>query len=571
MTNSSANDKKWIVKSGAVISGPFSKAEIALDLKSRKLTLIDEIRSPENRWSFIREQTQFSDVIQDLKNHSPQGKEDTGSTFIGTETITEGPEEATLTPVTLVMAEVLETRPAIEAKPNKSAAPPAFASSQDPRIKRDMAPEKKHTALAIWLTILVALLGLWAYQFLSGRDSTKILGYDDYIFLAKSNRAIGNFEKSLEFFRRAESFKHLDVAHQIQMIPLLMVVENQNVQARQMLEVLQSLPDLNEKSKSEVEKQLALSYLREGRLDEAQRRYSEIIKKEPTNEAAQINLVQISILQGQFQEAFKELTLLIQSGFKDPLIILFRLLMTYRVVEDPIKLESAKADLKRLLAQNQSYRLEMLFLLAAIQKKMKQDLDAADTIKNLLEQDPDLTALHVQDFMVHREVVEWTYLGNICDILVQQSPGSASTIGLSAFCSYQKKDLKSASDKIEKARNQFSNDKILTGQQAFFFYKADRKKEAKAILSLPGAIDNDLSRIVKAHICVDEKDFACAENSWKAIQQNDPKNLAAFAGLSEVALESGQKEAARVSLKQGLLISSNYRPFLELKEKIDED
>jgi len=516
---------------------------------------------------FIRESKQFAEIVQKIRTSSIDGKEDTGTTFVGTRTITQGTDELTMTPPPVTMSsasqpvqnpEVLETKP-----------PAVYGSPQDPKFKVQFETEKKRTALGVWLLFLVLLLGFVAFQFLSPKKVVKNLGYDEYISVAQSFKKVGNYEKSLEYFRRAETIRPLDIPHQVQMIPLLMAVENQNLQARQMLENISGLPDLSAQSQYQVENLIALSYFRDGRLDEAQKRYFEIIQKNPKNEAAQINLAEISVLQGQFDVASENLTALLKSGFKDPVLLLFRILVTYRTVDDKAKLESTKADLKRLVQQHHDYRNEMLLLLAAIQKKLNQDLDAGDTLRTLLNLNPDMTRLHVHDYMIHKELLEWVYLGNICEILTQEGGSSPVYLGLTAYCTYQQNDLKSAVEKIEKARAQFGNDQTLIGLQAFLLYKSNHSSEAKALLQLPKANESDLAILVQASLCEDQKDWSCAEAAWKKIHQNDPKNLAAFAGLTKVYLKYGQKEEAHDYLKQGLLVSNHYRPFLEMREEIN--
>lgn len=565
MANPSDNQRQWLVKSSGIILGPFTREEVGQELLSKKIALIDEVRSADSRWLFIREHRQFTDIVQKLRNEHSDGKEDTGTTFVGTKTITQNTDEMTIT-----SPPVSEPDPNSEPQSIKKA-PTVYGSPQDPKFQTQFKNEKKKSAVSAWLAVLlIVVVGCGAFQLMFFKKAKPNLGYDDYITLAKSNISTGNFEKALDNFRQAEAIRVLDIPHQVQMIPLLMVVENQNLQARQMLENLSGLSDLSERLESEIENLIALTYLRDGRLDEAQKRYFEIIQENPKNEAAQINLAEISVLQGQFDVASENITALIKSGFKNPILLIFRILVNYRITDDKAQLESSVQDLKRLVNQNQDNRGEMLLLLAALQKKIGQDLDAGETIRKLLSLDPNHTQLHVHDYMIHRELLEWVYLGNICEILIQGGGESPIYSGLSAYCRYKQNDLKMALDKIEKARTQFRSDRTLIGLHSYLLYRSNRSDEAKALVQLPDAAESDLALFVKASLCQDQRDWSCAETAWEKIHQNDPRNLAAFAGLAGVFLATDQKELAHDYFKQGLLISKRYRPLLELKERFDE-
>jgi tetratricopeptide (TPR) repeat protein len=566
VAGASSSEKKWLIKSSGMISGPFSFDEIVEQLKVRKVAMIDEVRSPDSRWLFIRENKIFADVVRSLRDADVNYHEET---LIGSKTVTHHPEDLTSTPPPVrleTFVELDEPEP-VEAEKPKLA---AYASSQDPRVQKRVQPQKSNLVLGLLLVVLAGLIGFAFFQYSNQKSAVRSLGYDDFVRLARENKQIGLFEKALEFYRKAESLRSLDIMTQMQMVPLLMIVENQNVQARQILESLKSNEKVPAATTKTVDNLIALSYLREGRLDEAQKRYQAISKVDPANEPAQINLVEISILQGRFDEAIVQLTALMKAGFKDPVLFLFRILTIYRTVEDPIKLAAGKSDLARLIAQSQNYQAEMLLLHAAIETKLYQTPQAAETIRKVLNTDPDLTRKHIHDFLIHREVLEWGYLGNICDLLVKSEPNSALYKGLSAYCSYEQGDLKAALDKIEKSSAQFTNDVQLLGLHSFLLYRSGRTSEAKAVVQLPKAGESELALTVKATLCQEQKDWNCAEETWEKVRQLNPQNLAAFAGLTRVALQSGHKDFASDTLKRGLLISNQYQPFLELKDVLHE-
>ncbi len=584
MSITESNEKKWLIKSSGKILGPYSFDEVSSLLRERRLSLIDEVRSPDGRWLFIRECRSFLEIVKKMRDQQSDSREDTTSLSGTTKSITIDltpppvPQPLGRNPVppnplnpnasstgNVKLSEILEGNSPLE-KPTSAT---NYASARDPRIQSRASSLRNRTALFGWLLLLVVVLGLVVFQQMPKGEKDRSLGFNDLITLAKSSKALGQYEKSLEMFRKAEAKQKLDVSQNLQMVPLLMKVENQNVQARQILENM-SVLNLETRSKAEVESLMALSYLREGRLDEAQKRYEWVSQNYPKHEPAGINLVAISLLQNDFETAVERLNEMFRSGMSEPILFLYRAISIFRNSNENSKLEAAKEDLKRLLDQQRDYRSESFLLLAAVETKLNHELDAKDAIKSLLETDPDLTRNHLHDLFVHEEVLEWGYLGNICEMLVKNGTDNVLFKGLGIYCTYQQGDLQAAISQMEQARTQFANDPTLAGLHSFLLWKSGRVNEAKALTQLPKIQETKLSDTVAATLCESQGNWACAEDTWRKLMQKDSKNISAFAGLARVALHKGQPEMAQDFIKQGLLISNHYKPLVELKGRIND-
>jgi Flp pilus assembly protein TadD len=600
MDATSLTEKTWLVKSSGMILGPFSIEELVQALREKKVSLIDEVRSPENRWGFIREHRQFTEIVQMLREQQDLSREDTGQTFVentithtDTEETWSGSKGGVLKPLdplehTVTQIDVEdEPQTQVQIQPKSPLAPqvqtpavttptpapvptPVYAVNTDQKVKQKFARENRRSSLMIWVIFFLMAAGLGGLFTLRKESSSKALGFEDYLKLARTNKNLGRWEKSLEFYKKAEALHALDFSSKLQMAPLLMVVENQNVQARQNLETLlaTSAPDL--KIRQEIQSLVALSYLREVQLDEADKRYKEILANDPQNEAAKLNLLEIQILQGDFEGAARQITNLIKQGIQDSFLTLYRALVIYRSSDDAARLKMSEEDLTRFLARSQDFEPEVQLLRAAIQKKLNQPQGVTDALTQLLNIYPDLTKEHEHDFLVHREILQWSYLSNICEILLHDAPSSALYSGLKSYCSYQQGDLKAAIQSIDQARLQNAQDSTLIGLNAFLLVKAGRTSEARALFQLPAAHESPVVHSVRARLCQEQKEFSCAEEQWKLLQSKDPHSVETFAGLARVFLSKGQKEFARDLVKQGLLVSSNYQPLLEIRDQLNE-
>jgi Flp pilus assembly protein TadD len=566
MAQAQDDAKTWLVKSSGAILGPFALEEVIQLLTSKQISLIDEVRGPNSRWMFIREHKQFSNIVQFLREQQSETKEDTGATFVGSRTITMNPDEVTTVPAGAQMPPP-QSEPMAPTPPMQSR-PITYAAQNDFRIQRNQASDRRWLSALVWILAIVILSGVGWYTFIQHKEAPKTLGYMDYIRLAQSQQEVGHFEQALGFFRKAESIQKLNLFHRLQMIPLLMVVEKQNVQARQMLDEIQQESQLNDKQKLEVRNQMAYSYLNEGQLPEAKKRLTELAKENPSLESAQVNLVEVSILEGRFQEALESIHSLMKTGVKEPLIFLYRSLASYRQFQDADKLDGVSEDLKRYMARYNDFQPEAALLLAATQKKNHKDEDMNQTIQNMLKIDPDLTRKHIHDPLIHHEILDWGYLGNVCELILQDAPDSALMKGLAVYCSYQNGDLQSALTQIEKARAQFASDASLLGLHVFLLIRSGRWQEAKALIQASDSSANELLISSMGWICQEQKDWTCADHSWKRMQGQNSQNLSAFAGLARVAVAQGDLDRAKDILQQGLLISAKYRPFLEIKDQI---
>ncbi len=582
------SEKKWLIKSAGLILGPFSIDDVIQHLKDQKISPTDEIRSPEGRWSFVREHRQLIEVIQFLKEQRKSSKEDTELINSATVTVTNtatnngnltssitpeiftAPKNDTLPDLTAHAMEVLEAaRTRVEAA---ASAAPVYAFRSDQKIRNSLSKGRRRTAQVAWIIFAVVLLGVLGFQLVKQKDSPKALGFEDYLRLAKSNKKVGQLDKALEFYRKAEAIRPLLPSNRLQMISLMMLVDNQNVQARQYLE--QILPNYGDPGlKEEVEGYLALSYLREGQLDEAQRRYQILAQKNRKKESAKMNLMEISIIKGQFETAYENLTELLKAGFQEDTLTYYRTLALYRSPSSAIndeKLSASLLDLRRYLTKTQDFKMETLMLIAAIQTKLGNTLDVGLTMKEILNMNPDLTRDHIHEDLIHREILEWKYLGEICDITLKNFPVSAYPMGLQALCSYQRSDMKLAMEQIEKARSQFSTEPILYGLQSFLLAKTGRNSEAAAIWKLSRADESDLLILVHARACMDQKDWACAETQWKKLLTKQNNSIEALHGLAKISMEQGKKDQALDFIQQGLLVSKNYRPLVILKDQVNE-
>jgi tetratricopeptide (TPR) repeat protein len=566
MGQPSEAEKTWLVKSSGAILGPFALEEVIQLLTNKRISLIDEIRSPESRWLFIREHRQFANIVQFLREQQSESREDTGSTFVGTRTVTMSPEETTSVPIQNPAPSSASNAGGVAIPEPK---PITYAAQTDFRVQRKLESERKWYSTVAWIVLLLVLVGGGGYWYLNQKASPKTSSYSEYIQMAQMQTSIGHYDQALVLYRKAESLQKLSPRHKLMMVPLLMVVEKQNAQARQILDEVRAELPPTPAQEVDILNLRAFSFLNEGQLAEAKRRFQEVVRNVPPPDSALVNLLEIAILEEQFAEAMEGIRRIMAAGIKEPLVYLYRSLAHYRQFTENEKLDAVIVDLQRYVGRYSDGQVEAYLLMAATNKKMNREAEVNQVVKTMLQVDPDLSRKHVHDLLIHEEVIQWGYLGRICEMLVRTSADSPQMKALAGFCSYQAGDLKNAIDLVEKARLQYAGEVSLMGLHAFLLYRSGRQAEAKALIQATSGAGNELLVSTSAWICQDQKDWSCAERDWKRIQGINSQSLASFAGLARVAIAQGHNDRAKDFVQQGLLISDHYRPLLEIKEQLD--
>lgn len=88
------SEKKWLIKSENRIMGPLGFDEVLDLLRKRQISIIDEIRDPEIRWLYIRENPEFKNIVEEIRQEIDAKQESTktfqNTSVTGTQNMTNG-------------------------------------------------------------------------------------------------------------------------------------------------------------------------------------------------------------------------------------------------------------------------------------------------------------------------------------------------------------------------------------------------------------------------------------------------------------------------------------------------
>jgi Tfp pilus assembly protein PilF len=591
-------DKVWLVKSSGKVLGPYSIEEILFLLERRKVSIIDEIRSPRKRWGFIREDPVFAKIVETLREEDAKLLDNTTEIDSKTRTVitTTFNEDETATPVregSIIItpgnipppssAQQTVPKPANQQhRPTPNERMPkmeVFRSDEmghkNSKSKSTLPPIKLETTTNWGLFIGIAIvlgLGYAGYNSISKQaPATKQYSDEDYILIAANAKKIGLYEKSMGIYKILESRGKLDQLSSINMAILSIDSGSSPAEARKRLETI--IPSMNAGDPVRTEAQVAIgvSYLKEGNTSKADETFQAVLFSNESNKDARLNLGLSKILSSDPRNALKELNVYQRDGGLDGLATLGKVIANWAISDgqnDTAKNKSVVDELDRYINNNSEYRLEALLLKATALQKMG-DKDASQRVaKNLLDEDPQLSLDHSHNLIVDRQIIRWDRLNMYCDYLAVKWGDSAIAKSLTAFCYAQKMDYTASLTKLTAARKLLPKNNMLLSLEAWMNLKQKRINEAQQ-LAMQAESDSVLSQRVLALACEEIQNWDCADQKWRRILLGNGQDLGALRGMANYQLLRNHPDQSLEFIKKGKTISENYRPLIEIKDKID--
>jgi len=551
-------DKIWLVRSSGRILGPYSFNEVAQLVGSHEVSILDEIRDPESRWNFVREHKKFAKLVNDIRTKEAQFLDQETEAGVRTKTVKDYnfDDETTPKPASLPAPQ----RPVFEGE-----ALPKYSLSGVPKT-RSLQP----WAIAVVFVVISVVIFLYVKN---NRDiEQRTLSGDDFIKIAKINKGTGSFEKSLEFYRKAEALGSLDLQSKTQMAILQLEVSNQTLESRKLAEEVLAKASSSESLRIEAQLIQALSYLKESNYIQAEQIFKSILFSDAKQGDARTNLALIYLMKSDFDAAKKEFLSLQKEGYADPFLTLASAFVSLGLNEnkpDSEILKNTSEDLERLSRQSTEYLLETQLIRAVVSQKNSDSSQAEKIIADLLDRDPSLTKNHIHNLLIDRQLIRWDRLSMYCDYLTNKLPEGPVARGLNSFCSFQKEETGLALQKIEEARLQYPTSALLTGLQSYYLLATNRGPEAQQLAK--GILESSsLATRVYAAVCLEQKDWACAEKAWGEIRAAQPSDVGALTALANIQLEKHSPDRSLDFIKTGLVKTPNYKPLLELRAKIDK-
>lgn len=581
----------WLVKSSTKILGPFTREEVMVLLTRRQITIIDEVRQPEGRWNYIRENRFFKEVVKSLRYEQDHSKEDTmtSTATIGTVTLTktEAPtivDDFTPTPVTPTsrpptpaatgaLKDVTPVNGGAAPRPpnNTAGATKSFGTLADQRVQSKIQ-KQNHLLRGILFAITAMAVLFISFSFLR-KERKSDLNYDQLLSSALRYKEMGLYQLSLQNYKNAAAIREPDLESQFQMAFLLINEDRQSLNGRRVIEraLLQEGRTRGEIINGHLG--LALSYMMEGDLRQAEEYLQKTMGYDANNMTAKVNQAIILLKKGTYSQALRAFEAL--SNPESPVYPLVLLCKSMALIEvsktqpESEQLLKAVADIKTYVGQSHFLRKELSLLMIYLNQLAQDSSGVSDAISIFLEEPTALSRLYARDMGVDWRNSEWDYLERYCAELYGTGKGPVSMKAVRAVCLIESNRDMEAVKFLDESLAQGPNQLASLQAQATYLWKLGRVKEAQLLFQNTDFRQNRLSLYVEGEACLKSKDLACAEAAYKILSERDFGDVLSHYGLAQIAQIRNDKVRLRSEVKAGFEAEKNFIPLIELRELVE--
>ncbi len=580
MLNTTSN-KIWLVKSATRILGPYSTEEIIHELETQHISIIDEICTPQGRWCYLREVREFYDVIKRLRERQSFAREDTQTSTLTSQTITQTEpishnQDDTPTPP---LADMLGSPTGLKDVSTTDISSQAYKNNKVKKFsvhdeKKIKAEVKTKLGFAWIFIILIFTSGLlYIYWKKHNPPVVKVSEIDVLLPAAQAAKQVGLYTKALDLYKKAYSLTPENVDVFLPMSNLMIYLEKQTITTRRLLEESlrksQALP-----FSAEIYNLIGLSYLVDGDYTAADLQLQKSLSTRAQYIPAIMNRALVFNQKNNFQEALELFSKAEESGVDDGLSILGQAIVVLNLSKaDPNwqLIEQASRSLDLYIDKHSDYKQEALLLKLALETRFKESKNIQPLLLKLMEQDPDSTENHVHDISMDRKILSWSSLLNFCHDIYERIEASAFKEMFMGYCLVKSGRETEARPYINEAIGQAPKDTQLKLIHAYILRILGKEQEARASLKLALKNENLMSALLlKANFCEIDNNLDCASESWQTVLKENPNSIAAISGTAWLKWRRGELELAREWMQKGLALTTNYQPLLELRDQLSK-
>lgn len=578
----------WLVKSSGRILGPFPTERIAELLRTREISVLDEVSTPLRRWQTIQYHDEFREVVDSLRKANLS--ERTEATWTPTNTaltqtltdvndgdlteeITERLGSFTATAKEIVIHD-LDEQPSNQALVPQGAARYAPSHAQNTAIQRQV---EKNTR-GLWLmTILVLVLvgGFIVYKRFSagGFDLRATPSGIKQNIMSLMNA--GKYREALREMRAyyPDPVQAGDLA--IYYGALLITLEQQTVPGRRALKWVADNRPLEAK---QAYTGMAVADLYDGQWESAQQNLDRALRTDGDFAPAILNM---SAMYMHRNDPVRAKAMALRANKVNPRAAEAMLAWSEaelalskdgRVANDLAQVHRALNEFQdrhwNYDAETRFYNLYFDFL------RHERSMD--DKIMAYLDRDPRLTSDHRQSYLIYSARYGWKSLARYCEQMVEQLGGQGARLAtLLAACHAHEGRWDLARRDIERAVNREPKDPLVQAWYSYILYESGDPAQASVVLARANELNRsgayNLPMLLQARFCQDKEDVQCARRMWQGLQERDLEYLPAVSGLAWTNSRQKNYGEAMKIIERGLKISPEYIPLLTLRQQSEQE
>lgn len=583
------NDKKWLVKSANRVLGPFSLSEVIERVRQKQVAIIDEVRTPEQRWTYIRDSLLFLEVVKEIREEQAANSENTMNSKTATIQTRTMDMERSLTPTDSLLESVKEDLNVDVRELNSAAVvershaigkgdKPVYATTFDPQREQ----QTKKVFVNLFFVILVIILaigaGFFGYKkYLDQKLTAQMKSRIQRVYYLKS---VGLYQKAYELYKTLP-FDVVSEDLEIEMWPIQIQNGNQPYAIRKAAEEKLKNPTKSNK-KMELSIVVFLALMAENdpsNYPQAKKILQELIALDPNSDFLKINDALLDLRLNRMSEANKKLKSLIASSIWGYSLYARAQIMISSVKRNLANDFTISNEINNFLSDVDEYfKSKHLFLVTDLKifsyyilTRTNQNEQASKYLNELLD-----SPLQQDNLFSNEVLVDWSYYRKLKDdrsICLEAFPEKSVDykVLLGRFiCHFESGKNADSVQVLNTVKQNFGlSDELLNLESQILLENKDSKIQSMVNLKEWGSTQTSL--FVKAKVCFQQKNFNCFKENSEKLNAN-PNNLFRIPMMqmtAEFDYERNLSSEASGHLRELINLEAYYIPALMLRDTIE--
>ncbi len=581
-----AAETLWLVKSSGRILGPFTSARIGEMLRTREVSVLDEVSSPLRRWQTIQYHEHFKDLIERLRKSNisettdPTWTVNSGNTSNLTQTLTDSltgelTEEITdVSSFTSTAKEIVIHNVQEEGRPQTGGAAGRYQTQHGQNTAIQQQVEKTTRGLWIVTIVVLGVVAAFVMQKRMGGVGDSRLSAASLKQQVMASVGAGQYQDALRLLKLGipDPIMAGDLA--IFYGSLLIQVEGQTTQGRRLLSAVVSARRGDMK---QAYTGLGIADFLDGQVDSAQENFDKATALDASYTPAIINAAAVALQRGDYirAKALAVKALQISPLQGEALLTLAQAeLLLSQTKGNTGELAHSQLMIREFLSHQWDFSSELGFYNVFFDY-LRGDKALEDHLREYLDRDPQLTNDHRHNVFIYRGHTQWKMLGRFCEQMAGKLGTNPRAAVLMASCYSHEGRWDQARKHIMKAVQQSPKDALVQAWFSYVLQESGDATEGSVVL----AKANDLNRrgefvlpaLLQARWCQSKEDWDCARDSWQRIYEHNLDSLPAVAGLAVFQANRGTRNEAFRMMERGFKISPDYIPLLLLRQKAERE
>lgn len=563
-------DRIWLVKSSDSITGPFTTEELAQNVRSKLIGLLDEARTPANRWLFVRDIPEIQETISKIAQQEDTF-EKTHTAATANITVTRNlDDDRTPVPVQVPLPKSNPQSHKNFSEQSSESTPfvkPALTASANQIKSYSLNPASDPIPWGRWATMAFVGLAFTAaiFSFIQRKtwqmDQRKTWAEFQQLYVAQlyvdAYKKLKEYEK--EFPDQATAltragFLYLNPGREL-------------VNAKRMFEKSAQLEPSNKDLMVQNLNGLGLVALYEGQQAQAKANFDRALTLEPSNILTRFNLISLNMSQGQFTEAYGLASQVASAEPKKAALIQSTL-----SILSPVYSEKNRSHISALIksSDNSSYLRPIVRLMVIKLVSLQTDpLSLEVQIKQFFEDLPSLHVTFTETPVIDQRWRDWNFIYQFCSDIKGPASLEADLLAIRIVCVSEIQKWPEAERMVNEGLKRFPTSDRIKLAQLHMLTLMQRWPDVRTIMRTADLTTDTATNWMFAKACHEEKNKSCTDLYLKPLMQKSVIPTAVYDLEAKRLCSESKNDACRFAITQGLTQDPLAYDLLKIKFKIE--